>query len=843
MFIDNAGRYKTARLRDLALLIALHCIMMGPAGNAWADDYFNPALLDADESGPNKADLSLYEKGPGLAPGKYRVDIYLNNQKKRTQEVEFISGDDAATLVPCLRIDELKQLGVLTDKFPALAAQNGCANFNAIPSAGATFDINQQRLLLSMPQTAVGQAVRGDIAPDEFDEGITALLLNYSYSGSQNAARGGSGETSVNDFLNLRPGVNVGPWRLRNYSTWSRSVTDRQTQQEFSPVYTYLRRDIVTLKSELTLGQSSSPADVFDSVPFTGAQLASDDDMLPDSLRGYAPVVRGIAHSNAHVTIRQNGYVIYESDVAAGAFEITDLYPTGSGGDLNVTVKETDGGEQHFAVPYASVPVLQREGHLKYSLTGGNYRAYDEQVRQTPFLQGTAIYGLPHGFTLYGGVQSSPYYHALALGVGKNVGDWGALSVDLTRADATLMEKETQQGDSWRVRYSKSIAATGTSFSVAGYRYNTDGFYTLQETLDAWRTTSPAEAAKRRRSRQEVTVDQPLGDTLGSLNMSFVKERYWNDAQAMASASLGYTNSWHGVSYSLNYSLNNTTQDNGGASTRESTLAFNVSVPLDRWLSNTWATYSQSSGPQGNTQNISLNGSALADNTLSWAVQQGHDRSGDATTLNGDYKGAYGELSGGYAQDGHQRRLNYGVQGGLVAHANGVTLSQPFGETIALVQAPGANDTAISNQTGVRTDFRGYTVVPNVSPYRHNTLALDTETLPPDADVGQAAQTVTPTRGAVVRAVFDTRVGARVLMTLLRPGGKTVPFGATAASGSETQEFIVGDDGQVFLTGLAAEGTLNVSWGNEAQSRCAARWRLPEQTADTPVINLTAQCS
>jgi outer membrane usher protein len=42
------------------------------------------------------------------------------------------------------------------------------------------------------------------------------------------------------------------------------------------------------MKSDLTVGQSSSPADVFDSVPYTGVQLNSDSDMLPDSEKGYA---------------------------------------------------------------------------------------------------------------------------------------------------------------------------------------------------------------------------------------------------------------------------------------------------------------------------------------------------------------------------------------------------------------------------------------------------------------------------------------------------------------------------------------------------------------------------
>ena len=41
-------------------------------------------------------------------------------------------------------------------------------------------------------------------------------------------------------------------------------------------------------------------------------------------------------------------------------FEINDLYPSGSSGDLYVTIKGANGSEQHQIVPFASLPVLQR---------------------------------------------------------------------------------------------------------------------------------------------------------------------------------------------------------------------------------------------------------------------------------------------------------------------------------------------------------------------------------------------------------------------------------------------------------------------------------------------------
>ncbi len=51
---------------------------------------------------------------------------------------------------------------------------------------------------------------------------------------------------------------------------------------------------------------------------FRGVQLMSDDEMQPDSMNGFAPIVRGVAHSNAKVTIAQHGYVIYETYVSPG---------------------------------------------------------------------------------------------------------------------------------------------------------------------------------------------------------------------------------------------------------------------------------------------------------------------------------------------------------------------------------------------------------------------------------------------------------------------------------------------------------------------------------------------
>ncbi|HBH7063285.1 TPA: fimbrial biogenesis outer membrane usher protein [Enterobacter cloacae] len=837
----------TMKPARLAMFIAL--AFGGSSTSLYASVAFNTELIELDNPGMDKADLSAFESG-SQAPGIYHVDIIVDDAFLETGDIQFTASkadNGDASLQPCLSLAQLKRWGVKTALFPALDAEKSeCVNLQAIPQASADFQFAAQRLVLSIPQAAIDLPARGYVPPEMWDEGITAAMLNYSLSGANSRARAGEGVSSNTQYANLRPGGNIGPWRLRNYTTWSR---DAAGKDQWDMVYSYLQRAVIPLKAQLTLGDSSAPADVFDSVPFRGVQLASDDDMLPDSLKGYAPVVRGIARTNAQIVIRQNGYQIYQSYVAPGAFEITDMYPTGGAGDLDVTIKEADGSEQHFTLPYASVPVLQREGRLKYALTGGQYRAYNSSVEKTPFGQVSGIYGLRNGITLYGGVQGSGKYQSFAVGTGKNMGDFGALSADVTQAWSTLAHTAKTQGQSLRARYSKNVLNTGTNFSIAGYRYSTRGYYGLQDVLDSYGDSSALQ--NRRRNRVELTMSQTLGDERGALTLSAAREDYWNTDKSMASWSVGYNNNWNNISYGVTwtYSKNGGPTSSGSGSTKtydhDQLLAFTVSVPLDKFLPQTWANYGLNTSKNiGTTHSIGMNGVALNNSALNWNIQQGYgtDGVGYTGTLNGDYKGTYGEVTAGYGYDKNSERLNYGVQGGILAHADGITLSQPLGETNALIKAPGAHGVNIRNQSGVRTDYRGYTVVNNLSVYRKNDLALDPENMPDDVELEINTRTVTPTRGAVVKVDYLSKVGRRVLMTLTTHD-QFVPFGAVVTlADDDKSSFIVGDRGQVYLTGLRDQGSVLATWGHQPHQQCRADFSLPEGSQYGGITDISVSC-
>lgn len=836
----------------LARLIACQmAILMGISGSVQARDYFNPALLElGSPSSDQPVDLSVFEEGEAQAPGQYRVDIYLNDQMVETQEVDFVLQKNAAgkdELQPCLSVEQLASMGVKVEAFPALLAAGQCVNLaQSIPNATATFRFSQQRLELSVPQIAMNTSARGYVSPDKWDNGIPALLVNYQFNGAKNWARDdNSAAESNNYYLNLRSGINLGAWRLRNYSTWSRGADG---QDHWSSINTYLQRDIIALKSQLVLGDSSSPSDVFDSVPFRGGQLASDDEMLPESLRGYAPVVRGIARSNAQVTIRQNGYIIYQSYVPPGAFEITDLYPTAGSGDLSVSIKETDGSEQNMVVAFASVPVLQRQGRFKYSLTSGQYRPSNGNIDKTPFTQGTAIYGLPWGATLYGGVQAASKYQALALGWGQNLGAIGAISTDVTQSWTKLENGSKDSGQSWRMRFGKNFLESGTNFSLASYRYSTQGFFTLQEALNSYTDGKPSDVSNHQKSRAQLSVSQRLWKGAGALALNLMREDYWNHGRRNQSATVSYNNSWESISYGLNYtySKNGYGGNRSGATTDDHILSFNISTPLSAWLPNSYASYNLNTSRRGSTSNnVGLSGTALPGGNLSYNVSQGYTSQGGGASGNAslDYRGGLGQVNVGYGYDSSQHRLDYGLQGGLLLHEDGLTLSQQLNETAVLVKAPGAKGVSVNNQTGVTTDWRGYAVVPYASIYRQNTISLDTTSLPDDVDMTLTSQTVIPSRGAIVRADFKPNVGQRVLMTLLQQGGAPVPFGAIVTDPDQNDNAsIVGDSGQVYLTGMSGSGKLNVTWGNAAAQQCQVSYNLTEKQAYAGIRLVDGQC-
>ncbi|WKJ96603.1 fimbrial biogenesis usher protein [Klebsiella michiganensis] len=855
-------------LRSTRILarIPLFILLTSQAFSAQAEFYFNPRFLSDDPTAV--ADLSGFENGQEIPPGTYRVDIYLNDGYMTTRDVTFDAGDKGKGLLPCLTRGQLASMGLSTSSIAGLGelpADSCVPLLEMIEDMTIRFDVAQQRLYLTIPQAFMGNRARGSIPPELWDDGINALLLNYNFTG--NTVHNDIGGSSNYAYLNLQSGLNLGAWRLRDNTTWSYSSGSANNENQWQHINTWLERDVTPLRSRLTLGDSYTNGDIFDGINFRGAQLASDDNMLPDSQKGFAPVIHGIARGTAQVSIKQNGYEIYQSTVPPGPFTINDLYAAGNSGDLQVTIKEADGSSQVFTVPYSSVPVLQREGYSRYTVTAGEYRSGNNQQEKPKFFQGTLLQGLPAGWTLYGGTQLADRYHAFNLGVGKNMGELGALSLDVTQANATLPDDSDHQGQSVRFLYNKSLTDTGTNIQLVGYRYSTHGYFSFADTTYSRMSgynvatqdgvievkptfTNYYNLAYNKRGKIQASITQQLGRT-ATLYLNGSHQTYWGTGKADQQLQAGLNAAIDDINWTLSYSLTKNAWQQG----RDQMLAVNVNIPFSHWLrsdsKSAWrhasASSSMSNDLHGRMSTLAgLHGTLLEDNNLSYSMQTGYAGGGEGNSggtgyaaLN--YRGGYGNANVGYSRSDGIKQLYYGLSGGVLAHADGVTLSQPMNDTVVLIKAPGADNVKVENQTGVQTDWRGYAVLPYATEYRENRVALDTNSLADNVDLDDAVVSVVPTHGAIARAEFKAHVGLKLLMSLIY-NGKPVPFGALVTPAGSQGSSIVADNGQVYLSGMPLAGKVLAKWGEGPNASCEADYSLPPESKNQALSQLSAVC-
>jgi outer membrane usher protein len=789
------------RCACMAVLAAGWMPVAGADAKAAGVDFDSSFLHDFGGDATMALDLTALNNSSGLAPGRYPVDVRLNGQLIGRRSVHVLARTGQAELHGCLSQELLDTLEV--DLKPTEGVE--CIDLaSAIEGASQRFDGHTLTLDLSIPQAALRRHVAGFVDEQEWDRGIDAFVLNYQL----NAATGQRRQmgSTYQGNLYLQAGLNLGGWRLRSHSALTQGYnTPRQWQRS----NTYAQRDLSRHWGTLTLGENFTPGNVFDSLPYRGLQLSSDMGMLPDSQQGYAPVVRGIAESQAKVEVRQNGYSLYSTFVPPGPFVIDDLSAAGGSGELEVIITEANGRERRFTQPYATLGNMLREGVWRHSVTLGQYNSGDGQASPA-FTEATLAYGLPLDLTLYGGLQASSFYQAIQAGVGINLGRIGALSLDLTRADTQSPVGGQDHGQSYGWRYGKSFTS-GTALRFAGYRYSTEGYRDFGEAV--WQQDSSRRAIGSKRHRLEASLSQST--PYGSLFLSLTQQTYWQQRAREQELQLGLSTYAQGVTYGLYAS-----RSLSGEYPSANQLTLTVSLPLGRTSSATYTAATQSQGSLTHRASLSGSPTGLAD--WRYGVNLSRSERGEtAATASLNHRATYAQLGGSLSHAADYRQATLSASGSLLAHADGIEFGQALGETLALIDVSGVADVGVQSAPGTRTNARGYALVPYLTPYRRNRVALDTRRLGLDIDIENTVAQTVPRRGAVIKKHFKATRSRKLIAVLRLPNGKTPPFGSQVLDRQGRVAGIVGPGGQVLLAMAEDESRLVVKWHERDQGQCA----------------------
>lgn len=838
-----------APLIGLALVPATAC----------AEYYFDPALLQGSDFGKS-LDLDRFNQRDNALPtGDYMLDVYLNNQLIRRQaSIALVKPEgDKTDVQPCLSPELIALSAIRTTQN---VTPNICLPIDSLgPKINWEVDLSSLRLNMVVPQTGLLHSPRGFIPVSEWDAGETALFLrhNTNFYHTENT------DSHLRyDYLwsNINAGFNLGLWQVRHQGNL-RYADDNQTGRhyKYNAVATSVQRPLPQLDSIIAFGDNYTNSSLFGNLSFNGVKLSTDQRMWPQGKRGYAPEVRGVATTTARVVVRQQGKVIYETTVAPGAFVINDLYNTRGQGDLTVDVVEANGQVSRFTVPYSAVPDSIRPGNWNYELAMGYVRQYYSV--ENKFIEGVLQRGMSNVLTANMGSRLADNYQAFLAG-GVLATSVGAFGLNTVFSSAHVENNEKQQG--WRVEasYSKTFT-TGTNLVLAAYRYSTSGYRDLQDVLGVRRQekngTLYYSDTLNQRNNFSATVSQPMGDW-GMLSFTGSTSDYYNNASRITQLQLGYSNSWRDISfnisaarqrstYSSRYfnSVNDRDFDNENQRKyTENTVSLGISIPFDFGSSRSQINFDMNRSRDSRTATVGMSGTTGEKSSTSWALYSGiehNNDSGDSSTWGGniEHRTSVGAFRAYASRGDSYQQYGLGMSGTLVAHRGGITAGPYTSDTFALVEAPGARGAKIRNGQGATVDRFGYAILPSLTPYRYNTISLDSQNMADDVELQGGSKRLVPYAGAISRVTFKTTHGKATLINTTLPDSSQPPMGADVTDSNGEAVGIMGQGGQIYARLAAQSGVLFVKWGKTAAQQCQVWYQLPT-TRDAPLYQLTLPC-
>ncbi|WP_169913459.1 fimbria/pilus outer membrane usher protein [Pseudomonas lactis] len=743
---------------------------------------------------------SLLLAAPRYAAGQHTVSLRVNGQRRGRLAVNFDQQGnlcfdrallDAANLVPP-------------------GETEGCHDFLArYPQTLVEPDPATLTVSLVVPTDAL-RPVQQDISG--YETGGFAGLLNYDLSGFYNrfgddASRFGSANTEV--------GFNAGDWivRSRQVQTWQDGLS-RSTHLQ-----AYAQRTFASHQAVLQTGQINLYNPVLSGAQITGVQVLTEHALQE---QGQGALIQGIANSPAQVEVRQNGALIHSTVVPAGPFALTDVRRLNTRSDVEVTVKESVGGERRFTVPAAMLGLgLPAPG---YSVAAGRVRNVGDAEGEDPWVISGGWTGALHPqLTLGTGVLAASQYRSVGASLGwlPWLDSQIQLSTQVSNSQAREKVSGVQTDLSWSQRLGEqwSISAANSWRSI-GYRELEESTYTRDD----------SNRDSRYRDQQSLNLGWSHPQ-LGAFSAGVSRSaNFAGDSSSRALASWGTSIGAVSLSASAEWQM-------GGRQQQDNAVYLNISVPLGE--SRRLRSWVRNSGGENRT---GLGLTEQIDDQLSYRVSAEHDSRDHQveTTLGISALPRYSQLDVSYSRSNAERSsYQGGARGGVVLHGDGVTFSPyPVRDTFALVSVGDMSGIKLSTPSGpVWTDWQGQAVVPQVAAYGRSPVEVQTRSLPRNADINNGLAMISAGRGAVDRVEFGVGLTRRLLLTVSTDQGAPLPAGASVSSAEGEFITLVQEGSQVFLPNVLGQSTL---WITTPQgSRCQLRYSLPEK-ADPSVYFETA---
>lgn len=832
MGMVNSMIFELNQLRQVVLLTMSISVF-----SAYATE-FNIDVLDAEDI--QNIDMSQFSIAGYVPPGDYVLTVFVNGQRLGAPRDITVLEQKTQTQAICIPADLLDSIGLKESVKPKVTVypNSQCLDLSVLKGMQTVIDLPTLSLKITIPQLWMEYRDPYWTPPALWEEGINGAFLDYSANVSITEEKEGDKRTYLS--TNGTAGINLGVWRFRgDYSAiYQKKRGGRQSQEihdfDFSRLYGFT--SLKKLASILTIGENYFYSDVFESWQYSGISLESDDRMLPPKLVGYAPEITGVADTNATVIVRSQNRVLLETTVPPGPFRIQTL-DSGVRGILDITIREENGEEKKFSISTASLPYLTRPGRLIYKLVMGKTRYDGHHLTGKPVFSGEFSYGLSNAWSLYGGTQFNRDYQATAIGIGRDLFSFGALSFDITQSFARFTDKKIK-GRSYRLNYAKSFDALRTDITFAGYRFATRDYRTLTQFMDQRRTGYDIRSPKE---NYQIYINKYFDNFNISLNYQY--STYWQDKPQTQYGLYASTNisipmlSQQNANISL--SATRTERDSGY---QDDAINLYLTIPLYKGHSISFSeSYSRIGKSNQYSHRASYSGYSDRDN-YSLNVGYSHGEEIDSqSSISGYYSRDFSQanLSANASYVPQQyRSVGASINSGITATTQGIALHRSAnGDTRLMIETPGVGDVPLDSGV-IKTNHFGLAVIPNVNSYRKSTVSINTSQLPENIETLESTTDITLTKGAIGYRSLSVMKGEKLFAIISLNDGKKPPFGASVRNADNRELGIVGEDGVTWLVGISSKEKLSVYWAGKKQCELS----LPEDLA-SPTSMLLLPCS
>jgi outer membrane usher protein FimD/PapC len=758
--------------------------------------------------GIDPAQLGILDSNARFPAGENLLDLSVNGEFKGTFSVTVSAGGDL-----CFTPQLIAQLGLKpAEKMPP----QGCfAWVKHDPHITTRSEPATLSASIVVPQSWLAPAERANSS----ETGGAGALLNYSYFNTLNVGRSGRNRYS---YLTLEDGLNLGGWMVRSYQQLSQS----NGVNSASVSSLYAERALARWQQRLQFGQISVSDTLFAVGDINGVQLIPDDGFEQQEESGV--MVEGIASTpQARVEVRQYGVVIYNTLVPAGPFHLRNIPLTNRNSDLEVSVLETDGRQQHFSVPASQLMAFSSAAPRGFSLALGKLRDAGSQGQQVP-----AIFTLNKSWqptarlSAQNGIMLAKKYQSLAMAVSGQLLQGFQLAAQIMATNDSYSKVR-----SGRLSLSASYRLSALLSLSGSVSKNTPNYLTLSEASSRWRN------GVRDLENTQYSLSASLSlPVLGSVSLSHSESTSFGAGHG--------TTRYDMLSWSRNISsaLLSASYARSSGGTGDKQLSINLTLPLgQQQLSSYYRSSARSSQLGAQTQ-------GALNNNMSYALSTERDlqqrrqsvQGGVNANLHYTMMGVTTQQSGGgsssYSQSGS------GSMALIDRHL--LFSSHPVGQTFGLIalNEPLAN-VEITTPGGTSwTDWRGRALVPSMTPWQRSSIDVNTEKLPKHIDISNGHRDATLARGTVKKFRYAMLTSNRLLFNLTLANGKPLPRGSRVWDRKNNYITSAIDDGVVWLSNAPEQVHLVAETGSGEQ-RCEFHYDIKNSRSEKQLYEkVIAQC-